>query len=192
MNLPNVNARVAVIGAGTMGIGIAQVAAGAGHPVWLFDIDAAAARQALDALGQRLRQRVESGKADADATEALLGRIQPVESLDQLADSALVIEAVAENWRSNRACFVSWKRCVPRRTVRQQHFIAVDYRHRRCAAPSTAPGRFALLQPGTGDEAGRDRQRVGHQRRNRCRTAGADPAMGQTKRAVPFHARLYR
>jgi len=105
MNLPNVNARVAVIGAGTMGIGIAQVAAGAGHPVWLFDIDAAAVRQALDALGQRLRQRVESGKADADATEALLGRIQPVESLDQLADSALVIEAVAEKLAIKQSLF---------------------------------------------------------------------------------------
>lgn len=105
MNLPNVNARVAVIGAGTMGIGIAQVAAGAGHPVWLFDIDATAARQALDALGQRLRQRVQSGKADADATEALLGRIQPVESLDQLADSALVIEAVAEKLAIKQSLF---------------------------------------------------------------------------------------
>lgn len=105
MNLPNVNARVAVIGAGTMGIGIAQVAAGAGHPVWLFDIDAAAARQALDALGQLLRQRVQSGKADADATEALLGRIQPVESLDQLADSALVIEAVAEKLAIKQSLF---------------------------------------------------------------------------------------
>ena len=53
MSQPNFNARVAVIGAGTMGIGIAQVAAAAGHPVQLFDIDASAARQALNVLDRK-------------------------------------------------------------------------------------------------------------------------------------------
>ena len=105
MSQPNFNARVAVIGAGTMGIGIAQVAAAAGHPVQLFDIDASAARQALNVLAQRLRQRVAAGKADADATEALLARIQPVDSLHPLADSALVIEAVAEKLAIKQSLF---------------------------------------------------------------------------------------
>lgn len=105
MNLPNVNARVAVIGAGTMGIGIAQVAASAGHQVQLFDIAASAAQQALNALGQRLRQRVTAGKADAANTEALLARIQPVDALSQLADSELVIEAVAEKLLIKQSLF---------------------------------------------------------------------------------------
>ncbi|CAI1623015.1 Probable 3-hydroxybutyryl-CoA dehydrogenase [Serratia grimesii] len=105
MNLPNVNARVAVIGAGTMGIGIAQVAASAGHQVQLFDIAASAAQQALNALGQRLRQRVTAGKADAANTEALLARIQPVDALSQLADSELVIEAVAEKLPIKQSLF---------------------------------------------------------------------------------------
>ncbi|WP_413504382.1 3-hydroxyacyl-CoA dehydrogenase [Serratia grimesii] len=105
MNLPNVNARVAVIGAGTMGIGIAQVAASAGHQVQLFDIAASAAQQALNALGQRLRQRVTTGKADAANTEALLARIQPVDALSQLADSELVIEAVAEKLPIKQSLF---------------------------------------------------------------------------------------
>ncbi|MFK3839672.1 3-hydroxyacyl-CoA dehydrogenase [Serratia sp. NPDC087055] len=105
MNLPNVNARVAVIGAGTMGIGIAQVAARAGHQVLLFDIAATAAQRALDALGQRLRLRVASGKADAASTEALLARIHPVDALSQLADSELVIEAVAEKLPIKQSLF---------------------------------------------------------------------------------------
>ncbi|RZV02346.1 UNVERIFIED_ORG: 3-hydroxybutyryl-CoA dehydrogenase [Serratia quinivorans] len=105
MNLPNVNARVAVIGAGTMGIGIAQVAASAGHQVQLFDIAASAAQQALNVLGQRLRQRVTAGKADAANTEALLARIQPVDVLSQLADSELVIEAVAEKLPIKQSLF---------------------------------------------------------------------------------------
>ncbi|MGO2369542.1 MAG: 3-hydroxyacyl-CoA dehydrogenase [Serratia sp. (in: enterobacteria)] len=105
MNLPNVNARVAVIGAGTMGIGIAHVAARAGHQVLLFDIAATAAQRALDALGQRLRLRVASGKADAASTEALLARIHPVDALSQLADSELVIEAVAEKLPIKQSLF---------------------------------------------------------------------------------------
>ena len=48
MNAPLLNGQVAVIGAGTMGIGIAQVAAAAGHPVRLFDIAPAAAQRAID------------------------------------------------------------------------------------------------------------------------------------------------
>ncbi|CAI1708817.1 Probable 3-hydroxybutyryl-CoA dehydrogenase [Serratia quinivorans] len=105
MDQPNLNLRVAVIGAGTMGIGIAQVAAAAGHQVQLFDIAASAARQALGALAQRLRQRVAAGKADATTTEALLTRIQPAESLNSLADSGLVIEAVAEKLAIKQSLF---------------------------------------------------------------------------------------
>ncbi|CAI0739373.1 3-hydroxyacyl-CoA dehydrogenase [Serratia ficaria] len=105
MNTPTLNGPVAVIGAGTMGIGIAQVAAAAGHPVRLFDISAPAAQRALDGLAQRLRQRVAAGKADSAATEALLARIRRADSLDQLADSALVIEAVAESLAVKQSLF---------------------------------------------------------------------------------------
>ena len=62
MNAPLLNGQVAVIGAGTMGIGIAQVAAAAGHPVRLFDIAPAAAQRAIDDLARRLRQRVNDGR----------------------------------------------------------------------------------------------------------------------------------
>ncbi|RMN18419.1 hypothetical protein ALQ63_01675 [Serratia plymuthica] len=105
MSLPNFNGTVAVIGAGTMGIGIAQVAAHAGHRVKLFDIAATAAQNALGALSLRLRRRVAAGKADAKTTEALLARIQPVDTLEQLADSALIIEAVAEKLAIKQSLF---------------------------------------------------------------------------------------
>lgn len=99
------SATVAVIGAGTMGIGIAQVAAAAGHPVKLFDIALPAASRALEQLGQRLRKRVEAGKADAHSTETLLGNIQLTDSLGDLADSNLVIEAVAEKLAIKQSLF---------------------------------------------------------------------------------------
>ncbi|KFK96567.1 MULTISPECIES: 3-hydroxyacyl-CoA dehydrogenase [unclassified Serratia (in: enterobacteria)] len=103
MNITGIS--VAVIGAGTMGIGIAQVAAAAGHPVKLFDIALPAAARALEQLGQQLRKRVAAGKADAHSTEALLANIQLANSLHELADSELVIEAVAEQLAIKQSLF---------------------------------------------------------------------------------------
>lgn len=103
MNITGIS--VAVIGAGTMGIGIAQVAAAAGHQVRLFDIALPAAARALEQLGQRLRQRVVAGKADAHSTEALLTNIQLANSLSELAGCNLVIEAVAEQLAIKQSLF---------------------------------------------------------------------------------------
>lgn len=96
MPSPLLQGSVGVIGAGTMGIGIAQVAASAGHDVMLFDVNAEASSRALSALHQRLQQRVDAGKADADITQQLLARIQIVTALTELAPCTLVIEAIAE------------------------------------------------------------------------------------------------
>ncbi|PHM44815.1 putative 3-hydroxyacyl-CoA dehydrogenase [Xenorhabdus mauleonii] len=105
MNAPALKGPIAVIGAGTMGIGIAQVAAQAGHTVLLFDMDGAAARHALDSLQARLHQRVEAGKAEAGATQALLQRITQVNSLQALAPCALVIEAIIEQLEAKQELF---------------------------------------------------------------------------------------
>lgn len=87
---------VAVIGAGTMGIGIAQVAAEAGHRVWLYDQDAAVIETGLASLRARLQSQVERGKRSAESANGLLQRLQPVTTLSALADAALVIEAIVE------------------------------------------------------------------------------------------------
>ncbi|MBD2784567.1 3-hydroxyacyl-CoA dehydrogenase [Xenorhabdus sp. DI] len=105
MNTPHLHGPIAVIGAGTMGIGIAQVAAQAGHSVLLFDANREAAGQALDHLRARLHRRVEAGKADANATKALLRRITPVNSLHALAPCGLVIEAIVEQLDAKQHLF---------------------------------------------------------------------------------------
>ncbi|EQB4332632.1 3-hydroxyacyl-CoA dehydrogenase [Providencia stuartii] len=96
---------VAVIGAGTMGIGIAQVAASAGHTVLLFDINTQALNKAKQSLTERLNKRVQQGKADAQTTEALLARITLVHTMADLAPAQLVIEAVAEKLTIKQAIF---------------------------------------------------------------------------------------
>ncbi|WP_315810066.1 3-hydroxyacyl-CoA dehydrogenase PaaH [Pseudomonas sp. C9-3] len=99
------DAKVAVIGAGAMGAGIAQVAAQAGHPVKLYDNRPGAAAQAIDGIDRQLGRLVEKGKLDAEARNAIVARLQPVEAIDALADSQLVIEAIVENLEIKRSLF---------------------------------------------------------------------------------------
>ncbi|HEX2616389.1 MAG TPA: 3-hydroxyacyl-CoA dehydrogenase NAD-binding domain-containing protein, partial [Flavobacteriales bacterium] len=66
---------VGVIGAGTMGSGIAQVAAQAGHPTWLFDSRPGAVEQALNGLRKTMDKLVEKGKLSATDADALHARV---------------------------------------------------------------------------------------------------------------------
>jgi 3-hydroxybutyryl-CoA dehydrogenase len=99
------HARIAVIGAGAMGAGIAQVAAQAGHAVCLLDKRPGAAAQAIAGIDQQLAKRVQNGKLDAQAHQATLARLQPAEALDSLADSDLIIEAIVENLEVKQQLF---------------------------------------------------------------------------------------
>ncbi|VVM41541.1 3-hydroxyacyl-CoA dehydrogenase PaaH [Pseudomonas fluorescens] len=105
MTALNTNARIAVIGAGAMGAGIAQVAAQAGHPVLLLDNRPGAAAQAIDGIDRQLGKRVENGKLSAEARTATIARLQAVEAIEALADCELIIEAIVENLEVKRALF---------------------------------------------------------------------------------------
>lgn len=88
---------VAVIGAGTMGSGIAQVAAQAGHRVILFDTRREAVDKALAGLRSTLDKLVEKGKLTGEQANGIHGRITPASDLQDLAGSGLVIEAIIED-----------------------------------------------------------------------------------------------
>lgn len=105
MNSLSQNDIVAVIGAGTMGAGIAQVAAQFGHTVLLFDKAEGAAQAGLDRTAKGLVRLVESGKMSAETKDALLSRIQPTETIADLAPARLVIEAIVENLAVKQAVF---------------------------------------------------------------------------------------
>jgi 3-hydroxybutyryl-CoA dehydrogenase len=96
------SATVAVIGAGAMGAGIAQVAAQAGHPVKLYDNRPGASAQAIDGIDRQLGRLVEKNKLSAENRAAIVARLQPVEAIEALADSSLVIEAIVENLEVKR------------------------------------------------------------------------------------------
>jgi 3-hydroxybutyryl-CoA dehydrogenase len=99
------NATVLVIGAGTMGTGIAQVAAQAGHHVFLFDMRAEAAMEAKLKLGQIFNMLVTKGKMTTGAAQEAHSRIEPVTALSEAAAAGLAIEAVVEQLDAKRAVF---------------------------------------------------------------------------------------
>jgi 3-hydroxybutyryl-CoA dehydrogenase len=88
--------RLAVIGAGLMGAGIAQVAAQAGWDVVLRDLDEAAAQRGVAAIRASLARFAERGQIEVDGVEAVLGRITPTTQIEAAADADLVVEAVFE------------------------------------------------------------------------------------------------
>jgi 3-hydroxybutyryl-CoA dehydrogenase len=88
---------MAVVGAGQMGIGIAQVGAQAGLEVFLADATPELARKGHDKLSATLAKLVEKGKISAGDRTALLARIKPAERLEDCARAQLLIEAVVEN-----------------------------------------------------------------------------------------------
>jgi 3-hydroxybutyryl-CoA dehydrogenase len=89
--------RVAVLGGGLMGSGIAESVARAGLPVMVRDIDEAAFEAARGRIEKSLGHAVERGKVDKDEAAGILNRIAYTERLEEIADADLVIEAVPEN-----------------------------------------------------------------------------------------------
>ena len=98
---------IGVLGAGTMGTGIAQVAATAGHPVRLFDREEGAAAAAVRRIEARLRASVEKGRRRAEEAQAILARIEVAADLQAMAGCGLVIEAVSEELATKRELFAA-------------------------------------------------------------------------------------
>ncbi|WP_041789989.1 3-hydroxyacyl-CoA dehydrogenase [Rhodoferax ferrireducens] len=99
------DAPMLVVGAGIMGVGIAQVAAQAGHTVLLFDARDGAAEQAREKLAKTFEGLVAKGKLSADDAAQTLSRIEPIASLDAAAGVRLVVEAIVEKLDAKRGLF---------------------------------------------------------------------------------------
>lgn len=89
--------RIFVVGAGTMGAGIAQLSAQKGFETWLYDLSANQLGKAQAGINKSLTSLLEKGKIDATSHEAMLSRIQFVSHLDAAQHADLVIEAIVEN-----------------------------------------------------------------------------------------------
>jgi 3-hydroxybutyryl-CoA dehydrogenase len=96
MSRSNPKDRIAVLGAGQMGNGIAHVFAQAGFAVTMIDISSAALSKGRDTISKNLDRQVKKGTVTADEKDKTLGRIATAESLDAVRGATVVIEAVTE------------------------------------------------------------------------------------------------
>ena len=86
--------KIAVIGAGTMGHGIAHAAIAAGYATRMYDVNDAAVEKGRAAIDAIVRKGVELGKVAASDADAILGRITATSKLEEaLADADFIIEA---------------------------------------------------------------------------------------------------
>ncbi|MFV8130365.1 3-hydroxyacyl-CoA dehydrogenase [Streptomyces syringium] len=104
---------VAVVGTGTMGQGIAQVALVAGHPVRLYDAVPGRAAEAARSIAARLDRLVEKGKLAAADRDAARARLSPATRVAELADCSLVIEAIVEQLAAKQKLFTDLESVIP-------------------------------------------------------------------------------
>ncbi|ESU23422.1 3-hydroxybutyryl-CoA dehydrogenase [Flavobacterium enshiense DK69] len=109
--------KIAVIGSGTMGSGIAQVAATAGCSVKLYDTNQEALSRSKGSLENTLSKLVEKGKIDDAEKSRILNATSYVTTLQDLSDSDLVIEAIVENLDVKRKVFSELETLVSAETV---------------------------------------------------------------------------
>jgi 3-hydroxybutyryl-CoA dehydrogenase len=96
---------IAVVGSGAMGSGIAQVAASAGHQVLLYDTRPEAVAKAIAGIGKAYEKLVEKGRMGAVDADLARERLRPAQSLAELKEAALVVEAIVEDLEVKRGLF---------------------------------------------------------------------------------------
>jgi len=96
---------IAVVGTGAMGAGIAQIAAAAGHMVKLLDNRPGAAESAIAGIRAQFAKLADKGKLSAEAALAAGTRLVAAQSLADLADAALVVEAIVENLEAKQTLY---------------------------------------------------------------------------------------
>ncbi len=97
--------KIAVVGSGTMGRGIAQVAAQAGFQVVLYDSVEGAAKKGLEIIKKCLQKLVEKGELEKDFAQSAGEKISVANNLDGVADSFFIVEAIIEEREAKKALF---------------------------------------------------------------------------------------
>ena len=109
--------KVGIIGAGSMGAGIAQVAATAGCDVNIFDQSENACQKALEKLEKILTRLIEKSRINQAEKESILGKINIVSDLDMFKDADLVIEAIIENEKIKKELFRQLSKLVSKHCI---------------------------------------------------------------------------
>src|SRR4029079_7475938 len=108
---------IGVVGSGTMGNGIAQVAARAGYEVILSDVKDEFLERGLKAIDKSLQRDVDKQRLTEDEKQSIIGRIKSTTRLEELSEAAFVIEAVTENLGVKTELFGKLDQITPPRTI---------------------------------------------------------------------------
>jgi 3-hydroxybutyryl-CoA dehydrogenase len=108
---------IAVIGAGTMGSGIAQVAAQGGYQVIIQDIEQKLVERGLSTIKQNFDRAISKGKLTVNESEQIMARISGTVELENLRDSDLIIEAIIENMDIKKKLFSELDKVCKAETV---------------------------------------------------------------------------
>ena len=117
---------VAVIGAGAMGAGIAQIAATAGHPVAIVDAVTGAAEEGVARIIASLQRLEAKGRMSSAQLEEVVERITPVDTVAQLPQCGLVVEAVREDLDTKRDLFSRLAASQPQDAVLATNTSSLD------------------------------------------------------------------
>ncbi|NOT31516.1 MAG: 3-hydroxybutyryl-CoA dehydrogenase [Planctomycetes bacterium] len=109
--------RVAVVGAGTMGNGIAQTFASAGAEVVLIDVVEPALKKGLATIEKSLAKFAERGKLSAADAQSIFARVKPSTTLQDAKSAELVVEAVVERLEVKRKVFAELDALTPAATI---------------------------------------------------------------------------
>ena len=182
---------VGVLGAGTMGRGIAQVAAAAGMQVRLSDADDRQVEDAVRFIAGMLNRAAEKGRMPADDARAAIDRVLVVNGLDGFADCHLVIEAIVEDIEVKQRTFAELDRIVSRDSILATNTssLSVTAIAARAERPR-AHRRAALLQSSSADEACGSHRGVENGLGGGRRAARDRPSHGQARGPVQGHARI--
>ena len=128
--------RIAVIGAGTMGRGIAQVLAQASREVLLYDADPCAREQGLANIATRLRQQAAKGRLAPATSEAAIAALRGIDQLAATDTADMVVEAVPERLDLKLAIFAQLGQCAKPESILASNTSGLDI-----AALAAASGR---------------------------------------------------
>ncbi|WP_221796624.1 3-hydroxyacyl-CoA dehydrogenase family protein [Aquisediminimonas sediminicola] len=135
--------KIAVIGAGQMGAGIAQVSALAGLQVYLSDLSLELAEKGKAGIAKQLSRLVEKDKMTKDAADAALANLIPVAGYEAMTDAELVIEAATEREDIKRLIFAEVGKVLGPDAILASNTSSISIT--RLAQASSDPSRFIGL-----------------------------------------------
>jgi 3-hydroxybutyryl-CoA dehydrogenase len=130
---------IGVVGAGTMGNGIAQVAARAGYEVVLHDVQDVFLERGMGAVDKSLQRDVDKERLTVDEKRSIIGRIRTTTDMSALKDANFVIEAITENEAIKSELFRALDKITGRATILASNTSSISIT--KLAAATTRPDK---------------------------------------------------